>query len=109
VVGRGGPIAHLAGFKGILRVDGYAGCRALAEKGDVQLAFCWAHVRRRFYELAAAGASPIATEALQRIAQLYVVEKEIRGRGPDERRDVRRARSVPILAELAALWGFREC
>jgi len=44
------PIAHLAGFKGILQVDGYAGYRVLAERGDVQLAFCWSHVRRRFYE-----------------------------------------------------------
>ncbi len=39
------PIAHLAGFKGVLQVDGYAGHRALAEKGEVELAFCWAHVR----------------------------------------------------------------
>src|SRR3954451_16858329 len=45
------PIAHLAGFKGILQVDGYAGYRVMAERGDVELAFCWAHVRRRFYEL----------------------------------------------------------
>ena len=65
------PIAHLAGFNGILQVDGYAGYRALAERGDVQLAFCWAHVRRRFYELAAAGPAPIASEALERIAELY--------------------------------------
>ena len=59
------PIAHLAGFKGILQVDGYGGYRALAERGDVQLAFCWSHVRRRFYELAAAGPAPIASEALE--------------------------------------------
>jgi hypothetical protein len=58
------PIAHLAGFTGTLQVDGYAGYRVLAERGDVQLAFCWAHVRRRFYELAAAGPAPIASEAL---------------------------------------------
>ena len=58
------PIAHLAGFKGVLQVDGYVGYRALAERGDVELAFCWAHVRRRFYELAAAGPAPIASEAL---------------------------------------------
>jgi len=45
------PIAHLAGFKGILQVDGYAGYRKLAEHGDVELAFCWAHMRRNFYEL----------------------------------------------------------
>src|SRR5271155_5228059 len=69
------PIAHLAGFKGVLQVDGYSGYRALAEKGDVQLAFCWAHVRRRFYELATAGPAPIASEALQRIAELYAIEK----------------------------------
>ena len=77
------PIAHLAGFKGVLQVDGYAGYRALAEKGEVSLAFCWSHVRRRFYELAVGGASPIASEALQRIAALYRNENDIRGRGPE--------------------------
>ena len=74
------PIAHLAGFKGVLQVDGYGGYRALAERGDVELAFCWSHVRRRFYELAAAGSAPIASEALERIASLYRIEAEIRGR-----------------------------
>ena len=69
------PIAHLAGFKGVLQVDGYAGYRALAQKGDVSLAFCWSHVRRRFYERVVADASPIAAEALQRIALLYAIEK----------------------------------
>jgi transposase len=94
------PIAHLSGFKGILQVDGYAGYRALAQKGEVSLAFCWAHVRRRFHERAVAEASPIATEALQRIALLYAVEKDIRGRSPDERRVARQERSLPVLAEL---------
>jgi transposase len=93
------PIAHLAGFKGILQVDGYGGYRVLAERGEVQLAFCWSHVRRRFYELAAAGPAPIASEALERIAGLYAVEKEIRGRRADERRAVRRDRSRPIIDE----------
>jgi len=94
------PIAHLAGFKGILQVDGYGGYRALAERGDVQLAFCWAHVRRRFYELAVAGPAPIASEALQRIAELYAVETESRGRSADERRARREEKSRPILDEL---------
>ena len=94
------PIAHLAGFKGVLQVDGYTGYRALAEKGDVSLAFCWAHVRRRFYELAAADASPIAGETLQRIAALYAIEKDIRSRGTDDRRAARQERSRPILADL---------
>jgi hypothetical protein len=88
------PITHLAGFKGILQVDGY---RVLAERDDVQLAFCWAHVRRRFFELAAAGPAPIASEALERIAKLYAVESDIRGRSADERRDLRQKKSRPVI------------
>jgi hypothetical protein len=57
------PIAHLAGFVGVLQVDGYGGYRALAERSAVTLAFCWAHVRRRFFELAAAGAIGRRSEA----------------------------------------------
>jgi hypothetical protein len=94
------PIAHLAGFKGVLQVDGYGGYRVLAQGGDVKLAFCWSHVRRRFYELAAAGPAPIASEALERIAGLYAIEKDIRGRSADERRAVRQDRSRPIIDEL---------
>jgi transposase len=94
------PISHLTGFKGVLQADGYAGYRALAQKGDVSLAFCWAHVRRRFYDRAVAEDSPVAKEALQRIAQLYAVEKEIRGRSPDVRSAARQSRSRPIVDEL---------
>ena len=94
------PITHLAGFSGVLQVDGYGGYRALAERNDVQLAFCWSHVRRRYYELAAAGPAPIATEALQRIASLYAIEKEIRGLSAEHRCAVRQERSRPILDEL---------
>jgi transposase len=94
------PIAHLAGFTGVLQVDGYAGYRALAEKRAVQLAFCWSHVRRRFYELAVGGPAPIAAEALERIGALYAIEKESRGRSAEERRAVRQDRSRPLLADL---------
>jgi transposase len=94
------PKAHLAGFNGVLQVDGYAGYRALAGKNDVQLAFCWAHVRRKFYELAAAGPAPIASEALQRIAALYEIEKDIRGRGADERRAARQEKTRPLIVAL---------
>src|SRR5438067_4722718 len=94
------PIAHLKGFKGILQVDGYAGYRKLAEGGDVRLAFCWSHVRRNFYELATPGPSPIASEALEHIAVLYAVEKDIRGRGADERRTVRQQKSRQIVDAL---------
>jgi transposase len=94
------PIAHLVGFSGILQVDGYGGYRVLAEKNGVTLAFCWAHVRRRFYELAATGPAPIATEALRRIAELYKIEDDIRGLTAEARRAVRQDRSRPIVAEL---------
>ncbi len=91
------PIKHLVGFKGVLQVDGYGGYRPLAEKGEVKLAFCWAHVRRPFYELAAAGPAPIATETLERIKALYAVEAEIRGMPSEQRQAARQARSRPIL------------
>src|ERR1700682_5206001 len=94
------PIAHLDGFKGILQVDGYAGYRKLAERGDVRLAFCWSHVRRNFYELAVPGPAPIASEALEHIAALYAVDKDIRGRGADERRAVRQQKSRPRIDAL---------
>jgi transposase len=94
------PSAHLAGFKGILQVDGYAGYRPLAERGDIELAFCWAHVRRRFYELAAAGPAPIASEALERIAKLYAIESGIRGRDAEDRRAVRQEQAKPLIDDL---------
>ena len=94
------PAAHLAGFRGVLQVDGYAGYRALAEGGQVQLAFCWSHVRRPFYEIADGGLAPIATEALKRIADLYAIEAEIRGRSADERRTVRQDRARPLVEAL---------
>ncbi len=89
------PIEHLAGFKGILQVDGYCGYGKLARRGDVQLAFCWAHVRRGFFELA--GTSPVAVEALARIARLYGIEDEVRGQSPEQRRAARQKKSRPIV------------
>jgi len=91
------PAAHLAGFEGVLQVDGYGAYAALAEKGAVTLAFCWSHVRRRFYEIQAAAPAPIATEMLTRIAALYEIEADIRGRDPADRRRVRHERAKPIL------------
>jgi transposase len=96
------PSMHLTGFKGVLQVDGYAGYRPLAERGDVELAFCWSHVRRRFYELAAAGPAPIASEALERIAKLYAIESMIRGRAAEERYTIRQQQSRPIIDDLEA-------
>lgn len=70
------------GFVGTLQVDGYAGYKVLAERNAVNLALCWAHVRRKLYELAQSGPAPIATEALARVAALYQVESEIRAAPP---------------------------
>ena len=94
------PMAHLQGFAGVLQVDGYGGYRVLADKTGVRLAFCWAHVRRRFYELAAAGPAPIANEALDRIKALYAIEAEIRGQDPEARLAARQERSSPVVEDL---------
>ncbi|TGP52551.1 IS66 family transposase [bacterium M00.F.Ca.ET.230.01.1.1] len=93
-------VRHLQGFVGVLQVDGYAGYKVLAERNALSLAFCWAHVRRRFYELAQSGPAPIATEALQRIAELYKIESDIRGRSAEERRAARQQKTRPIIDAL---------
>jgi transposase len=94
------PAAHLAGFEGMLQVDGYGAYTALAGTGTVTLAFCWAHVRRRFYEIQAAAPAPIATEMLVNIRALYEIETDLRGRDPDERWRVRQERARPIVEAL---------
>jgi len=95
------PIAHLDGFRGVLQVDGYDGYKVLAARGEVQIAFCWSHLRRKFYELAEGGPAPIAAEALSRIAALYRIEGEIRGRPAEERRTIRQQRSRPLVEAFA--------
>jgi transposase len=95
------PKAHLARFTGVLQADAYAGFNRLYGE-QIQEAACWAHVRRKFYDIHVAHASPIAAEALDRIGRLYGIEAEIRGRPPDERAAVRRARAGPELETLHA-------
>jgi transposase len=97
------PRQHLRRFSGILQADAYAGFHHLYEGGRVQEAACWAHVRRKFYDLQVAHASPLAAEALKRIAELYAIESEIRGRPPDERLQVRTSRARRLLDSLH-LW-----
>jgi hypothetical protein len=93
------PQAHLASFTGVLQADAYAGFdRLYGER--IQEAACWAHVRRKFYDIHVAHASPIAAEALERIGRLYGIEAEIRGRPPDERVAVRKSRAGPALEAL---------
>jgi len=103
--GRGGEHASamLKGFNGVLQVDAYGGYNALARGNEIALAFCWAHWRRDFFEIAEKGNAPIASEALQRIAQLYAIEDRIRGQSADQRRAMRQLESKPLL-DAFKLW-----
>jgi len=83
-------------------VDGYAGFDRLSDGGRIQLAGCWAHARRKFYEVQQATASPVAAEALRRIAELYAVEATIRGQMSAARRNVRQTRSLPLVTAMKA-------
>jgi len=88
-----------------VQCDGYAAYKTIAAQAPgeaITLAFCWAHLRRRFFDLAKAGAAPIASEALERIAALYAIEKTIRGRSAEQRRIARQERSKPIVVTLKA-------
>ncbi len=104
--GRGAEHAlrHLAGFAGILQVDGYSGYKALTDParpgGAISLAYCWSHFRRQFYEIAKGGNAPIADQALARIALLYAVENTIRGRPASQRQAVRQQCSRPLVDAL---------
>src|SRR5450631_1266981 len=103
--GRGHTHANalLGGYRGILQCDGYAAYKKFAGSQSVEpsvtLAFCWSHVRRGFYDLAKTKA-PIAIEALRRIAALYAIEADIRGKSATERRIARQEESKPLIAEL---------
>ncbi|HKV23052.1 MAG TPA: IS66 family transposase [Candidatus Acidoferrum sp.] len=94
------PQTHLRDFRGILQADAYAGFDQIYEAGRIQEAACWAHVRRKFYDLVEAHKSATAQEALRRIAGLYAIEADIRGKQPEERRQVRNERSRPLLESL---------
>lgn len=94
------PASHLERFKGCSRSTGYTDFERLAPNGGVVLAACWAHTRRKFYEVAEATGSPIAAEALSRIGELYLVEARVHGQSPARRLAERRSFSGPILESL---------
>jgi transposase len=94
------PRQHLKSFKGALQADAYAGFHHLYDGGAIYEVACWAHARRKFYEIHAAHPSPITTEALDRIGALYGIEEEIRGKPIDVRREVRQVRARPLFEDL---------
>src|ERR1700730_1161159 len=92
-------------YRGIVQCDGYAAYKTIADAAcgeAITLAFCWAHLRRGFFDIAKGGSAPIASEALERIAALYLIEKTIRGKSAGERRAVRQERSKPLVLVLKA-------
>jgi transposase len=106
--GRSGQYANdiLQGFTGILQVDGYAGYNRLIQPDRagpaIRLAYCWAHARRKLYEVAKNSIAPIAEDGLRRIAEIYKIETEIRGSAPDARLAVRQVQSAPKTADFEA-------
>jgi len=96
------PQSHLKTYRGTLQADGYAGFDALYATGRIHEAACWAHVRRKFYDIARAQASPIALEAVQRIADLYAIEATVRYQTPEHREQARRRDAGPQLEQLHA-------
>jgi transposase len=99
---------HLGGYRGILQVDGYAAYNRLArsDRGNdaIMLAGCWAHCRRKFYELHASDTSKIATATIERMTELWRVEDTVRGHSPPARAAARQKTSAAIVADLFSLW-----
>ena len=96
------PQSHLKNFRGILHADGYAGFNAIFERPEVYEAACWAHVRRKFFDVHAANGSLLAKEALDKIGDLYAIEAHIRGWPPDERQRYREHHAAPLITGLKA-------
>jgi transposase len=103
---------HLASFAGHLHADGYSGFDELYEAKDASLACvtevaCWAHVRRKFFDVHKSNGSPIAKEALNKIGALFDIERTIAGKTPGQRKAVRMARAKPKLDALASWFDWQ--
>lgn len=102
---------HLSGFTGILQVDGYSAYTNLAKtraktgsNETVQLAGCWAHLRRKFYDLHISGVSQAATDTVLAMTELWRIEDEVRGKDADSRAARRQQKSSTTVASLFELW-----
>ncbi|WP_152986862.1 transposase, partial [Pseudovibrio sp. POLY-S9] len=94
------PQGHLSGYKGWIHADGYAGFKALFGHDKAAEMACMAHIRRKFVDVHASQGSSIAGEAIQRIAKLYKVEKQARGKPPPERVRQRQEQAKPVFDDL---------
>ena len=98
------PEEHLRTYAGLMQADAYAGFNRLYEQGrkpgPIVEAACWAHARRKYFDLARIMKAPIAVEAIERIDALFAVEREINGASAERRLAVRDERSRPLISEL---------
>jgi transposase len=98
------PEVHLASYAGLMQADAYSGFTRLYQSsrrpGEIIEASCWAHARRKFFDLARINKAPIAIEAVERIDALFAIEREINGKTSQERKRVRNERSTPLVAAL---------
>jgi transposase len=92
------PQAFLQGWSGTLQVDGYSGYAELFRQGRVEDAYCWAHCRRKLFDINETAKSPVAQHALATIAQLYAIEAEIKTLPAADKAQIRQQRAGPILA-----------
>ena len=103
---RGGehPRKHLAGYAGILQADAYAGFNELYHEarkpGPIAEAGCWAHGRRKLFDLAQLARAPLAAEAVRRIDAIFDVERSINGLPAEQRLAVRQKAVAPLVTEL---------
>lgn len=100
------PEAHLVNYAGLMQADAYAGFNRLYEAsrklGPIVEVGCWAHARRKFFEIARLKKAPIAIETLGQIDVLFAIEREINSLSQQQRATVRNARSRPLVAALHA-------
>src|SRR6204780_1086578 len=94
------PRMHLKDFKGELQADAYSGFGLLYGDGTIYEVACWAHARRKFYDIHVIHASPTTTEALTRIRALYGIEEQIRGKPAELRAAIRQQQAKPLLDQL---------
>lgn len=100
------PERHLVDYSGICQADAYSGYNGLyvqgRKPGPITEASCWAHGRRKFFEIAELNKAPIAIEAVRRIDELFAIERQINGKPPDERVAVRQTQAKPLVEDLEA-------
>ena len=94
------PVSHLSGYEGWVHADGYSGFNGLFGENKANEMACMAHIRRKFVDVFASQGNAIAEDTIKRIAALYAVEKEARGKPPEERVAIRQAKAKIIFNEL---------